>query len=110
MILKLGYVDLHGISIFRYIENFTELRIVSFLKESYRYHIGKDIIIYDEKHEILNTEKLFNSEILKKNKVEYMNVTHICFLDSQTKTYCSFACLSNSVFLMNENGKTIDKY
>ena len=65
MILKLGYVDLNGINTFRYIEDFTDLRITSFKKELYVYHVNNDMVIYGEKHEILNTERLFNPAILK---------------------------------------------
>ena len=109
MILELGFTDLNGVNTFRYIENFSDLRITSFEKEQYRYHLDRDIVVCDKKYEILNTEKLFNPAILKENKVDYMNVTYVYFLNSQNR-YNSLICLSNSVFLMNDNGKTIDKY
>jgi hypothetical protein len=109
MILKLGYTDIDGINTFRYIENFTDLRITSFKKELHKYYLDSDAVIYGDKHEIKNTEILFNPEILKKNEVDFMHVTYVYFLNKENR-YESLACLSDSVFLMNDAGKTIDKY
>ena len=109
MILKLGFTDLNGINTFKYIENFTDLRITSFKKELYKYDVNNDMLVYDDKHEILNTEKLFDPAILKKNEVDHIYVTYVYFLNKENR-YVSSACLSDSVFLMNDNGKTIDKY
>lgn len=110
MILKLGYVDESGISVFRYIEDFTELKIISFSTEKYKFHLENKIVIYNKRNEVLGVDLLFNPLVLEKNEVDHMNVTYICYLDNKTSKYISYACLSDSVFLMNDNGKTIDKY
>lgn len=112
MILKLGYTDVDGIDVFRYIEDFQELKITSFLRCKYKCHFNgeKHIITYDNKHEVKGVDMLFNPVIFKENEVESEYVNYIYFLDNKTNTYHSYACLSDSVFLMNDNGKTIDKY
>lgn len=110
MILKLGYTDLDGINVFRYVEDFTDLKITSFLTSKYKYNKEANIIIYDERHEIRRVDLLFNPKILEDNGVDEMKVTYIYFLDTKTSTQVAYACLSDSVFLMNDNGKTIDKF
>lgn len=121
MILKLGYTEKDGINVFRYIENFSELKITSFLTRKYKYYPENNIIVYDKKHEILKCDLMFNIDAItridndeqpeKGEPVDiYVCVTHINFLDNKTNTYQSYACLSDSVYLLNDNGKTIDKY
>lgn len=109
MILKLGYVEVGGIVSFRYIDDFTELRITSFITEQFIYHLDKDILVFDKKHEMKDTEFLFSKKVLEENKVDHMKVNYIYFLDKSGRI-CTYACLSDSVYLMNDNGKTIDKY
>jgi hypothetical protein len=110
MILKLGYTDLDGINVFRYVEDFTELKITPFLTTKYKYNKESNMVIYNKKHDVQGVDLLFNPKILEDNEVKEMNITYLYFLDTKTSTYISYACLSDSVFLMNDNGKTIDKY
>lgn len=124
MILKLGYTDVDGINVYRYIEDFQELKITSFLTRKYKYYPSSQKIIYDKKHEMLKVDLMFSDKVLTEGITKdvsdigpvtdinslHVCVTHITFLDNKTNTYQSYACLADSVYLMNDNGKTIDKY
>ena len=110
MILKLGYTDTDGVNVFRYIDSFTDLKITSYLTGKYVYNREGAIVVYGKQHEVQGVDLMFTPKILEEYGQEEVYVTYVYYLDTSTATHIAYACLPDSVFLMNDNGKTIDKY
>lgn len=128
MILKVGYHEADCVGTWRYYEDFDEMKISSFMSNNHYFDKKKGTVIYKTMSmtevEDIDGDKF---EAPEGSEVELVDVfdlmfckescsedktyiTAIDFRDKRTNTYIRLACLSDTVFLMNDNGRTIDKY
>lgn len=128
MVVKMGYRGEHGIEMWRYVDEIKDVRIVGFETETY-FVQRKDVEKGDEKHsefkyyyrkyigkrdgmnvpyedvEIDIPCVWFNTDVFNQD-CQMIWLTMI-FDISGNNTY---ACMSDSVYVMNDQGKTVDKY
>jgi len=123
MILKIGYKGNGGISTWEYFENFEELKVTPFSKALYYIeestgkifftrvpHDGRNMTA-DESISVDITEIVdcyFNPEIIQKDSIMYL--THVSFLDKEKGIYSRFVVPSETIYIMNNDGKTIDRF
>ena len=128
MVIKMGYMGKNGIEMWRYLDCLGDVRIVSCFHERYfctrKTHMDKDPWVefqhrtektidgnttWDDK-EVEIGSIWFDTSILPEYEHGLMKwLTVVFYIDKENREH-SFACLADSVFVMNDSGKTIDKY
>lgn len=134
MVIKMGYLGKSGIEMWRYLESKVDLKVVDVLQEKYyvkrvdpKTSDDQEIKFffreYKSPHKKLSdgTTSLdiedrevdvdsiwFDSSLLKQfGQIFWLNVIFVT--DSHDRV-TSYACLADTVFIMNENGKTVDRH
>ena len=115
MILKIGYKTKKGISTWEYFEGFSELRIVPFYNESTIYEKSTGKVYYapngtNIKEEWVDVTDDFEAYLHPDSVDNIIYLTSIIFLDHSTGNYNRIACPPDTLYIMNDNGKTIDRY
>lgn len=107
MILKIGYFGKDGISLWRYIEDIEDLIIRPYSMREYLCKLKDQKTSNSKNEEVAPDLYMFN---LAEIGGEEIYVTGIDFKNKTTGFNEFWVAVADTVFLMNENGKTIDRY
>lgn len=115
MILKIGYQTKDGIITWEYFEGFSELRITPFLKKMYIYHKESGKVFYapegtEDADKWRDVTEDFEAYLHPDSINDIMYLTSISFRDDSSGNYNRIVCPSDTLYVMNDNGKTVDRY
>lgn len=115
MILKIGYQTKKGISSWEYFEDFSELKIVPFYNKSTIYEKSTGKIYYapngtTAKEEWTDITGKYKTFLDPESVDDVMYLTTISCFNHLTGKYNRTVCPPDTLYIMNDNGKTIDRY
>lgn len=104
MILKIGYFGKDGIECYRYFDDFENV-VISGLESGYTLDTEECLFKYKDK-EIDDPEFIFFN---LSDRTNGTHVVHICYYPTDGKMRVMTA-LGGTVYLLNNNGRTVDRY
>lgn len=104
MILKVGYFGKDGIECYRYFDDFDNI-IISGVDSDYT--LDTEECVFRKGKVALD-----DPEFIFFNLPDRLNETHVVYIMRETKNngMKTMVALGGTVFLMNDNGKTVDRY
>lgn len=106
MILKVGYYGKDGIECYRYIDEFSDV-IVADIQAGYRYDTKDAKLTLNGKE--LDHPEFVQFTSLENHEPQIVNVVYIVYY-TETGAMTTIAALGGTVYILNDNGKTVDRY